>query len=192
MADKKDDKKDDQTKGAETEREEAQNNQEGEEGENGESGKKKGPNKLLLIIIAAGVILGGGAAGAFFLLFSGDDEVEQAVKEEAVDPMAAVADIAFYELPKISVNLASPYRVSRYLKLTISLELSSAGDIPVIEKLLPRIQDDFQFYLRSLKVEDIQGSAGLQQLKEELLLRVNQSAAPVRVRNVLFKELLIQ
>ena len=66
------------------------------------------------------------------------------------------------------------------------------GDIPRLETILPRIIDNFQVYLRELRIEDLQGSAGLYRLREELLTRVSVAAAPAKVHDVLFKEMLIQ
>ena len=45
---------------------------------------------------------------------------------------------------------------------------------------------------RHLRPEDLRGSAGLYRLREELLARVNTSAQPAKVNDVLFKEMLIQ
>jgi flagellar FliL protein len=57
---------------------------------------------------------------------------------------------------------------------------------------MPRIMDNFQVYLRELRIEDLKGSAGMYRLREELLVRVNAAAAPAKVRDVLFKEMLVQ
>ena len=61
-----------------------------------------------------------------------------------------------------------------------------------IEEMMPRIVDNFQVYLRELRVEDLKGSAGMYRLREELLKRVNVAVAPVKVNDVLFKEMLVQ
>jgi len=58
--------------------------------------------------------------------------------------------------------------------------------------LLPRIIDNFQVYLRELRVGDLKGSAGIYRLREELLTRVNSAIAPSKVKGVLFKEMLVQ
>ena len=55
-----------------------------------------------------------------------------------------------------------------------------------------RVIDQFQTYLRELRVRDLRGSAGIYRLQMELLWRVNQAAAPVEVKDVLFQEILIQ
>ena len=46
--------------------------------------------------------------------------------------------------------------------------------------------------LRELRIEDLQGSAGMYRLREELLRRVRAATAPAKVRDVLFKEMLVQ
>lgn len=173
---------------------------EGAEGEDGEGGgKKKGGSKLIIIIILLLVVLGGAGGGAFFFLNQGDGgeaEAAAAAAEiaaaEQASAAAQVQSVAFYEVPDIVVNLASSGGISRYLKIKLTLELASELDIPHIEKLMPRIVDDFQVYLRQLRVEDLQGSAGIYRLKEALLMRANQSAQPIEVENILFTEMLIQ
>jgi flagellar FliL protein len=78
------------------------------------------------------------------------------------------------------------------LKISVSLEIASEKDAPQLEQVMPRIVDNFQVYLRELRIEDLRGSAGLQRLREELLLRVATAAQPVVVKDVLFREMLIQ
>jgi flagellar FliL protein len=64
--------------------------------------------------------------------------------------------------------------------------------IDQIQPYLPRILDAFQIYLRELRPADLEGSAGLFRLKEELLRRINLSVYPAKVEGVLFKEILVQ
>jgi len=45
---------------------------------------------------------------------------------------------------------------------------------------------------RELRIEDLQGSAGMYRLREELLRRVRAATAPAQVKDVLFKEMLVQ
>ena len=75
----------------------------------------------------------------------------------------------------------------------MSLELDNdAGKRPRMTALMPRIVDQFQAYLRELRLDDLKGSAGVLRLKEELLRRVNVAAAPYKVRDVLLKEMIVQ
>ena len=58
--------------------------------------------------------------------------------------------------------------------------------------VMPRVVDGFQVYLRELRPEDFQGSAGMFLLRQELLRRVNLAARPVKVTDVLFREVIVQ
>jgi flagellar FliL protein len=171
----------------EAEEDGAEETEEGDE----EGGQKKKGNKLLVPIVAGGILVGGAIGAVVFLFMGGEEEPAEAL-EEQVDPLAELSDIAFYDMPQISVNLLTDSRVTRFLKIKVSLELASEADVPALEKLMPRVMDDFQVFLRQLRVEDIKGSTGMHRLKEGLLLRAQQSAAPVKVRNVLFKEIIVQ
>lgn len=152
-----------------------------------EKSVRPGGKKRILLIAAALLVLCLAGAGAYFGgLVGGEEEAEHA--EEAVEPEPRV----FYDLPDMLVNLNSTGRKQSFLKLSVSLELESQDEIELIRTVLPRIVDNFQVYLRELRVEDLQGSEGIYRLREELLSRVNRSGPPVHVKNVLFKEILVQ
>ena len=162
----------------------------GDEFEDGGSGKK---SKKKLILIAAPVLVILIGVGLFFsgMLDSllGKEQVAEEGQEEVVEEKTASV---YYELPQMLVNLNSPGRRSNFLKIVVSLELADAQDIEGLESSMPRIIDNFQVYLRELRVEDLQGSAGIYRLREELLFRVNAAVRPARVTDVLFKEMLVQ
>ncbi len=159
-----------------------------------EARQKGGMNgkKLILFIVLPIVLLLVAAAGVYFsgladsLLGKEEEVVEEVVEEVPIGPAV------FYDLPEMLVNLTSGNRRANFLKISVSLELQSEADVPQIEAVLPRIRDNFQVYLRELRIEDLQGSAGLQRLREELLLRVNAAARPAIIQDVLFKEMLVQ
>ncbi len=58
--------------------------------------------------------------------------------------------------------------------------------------MLPRVLDSFQTYLREMRSTDLEGSAGLYRVRDELTRRVNLAVAPSRINAVLFKEILVQ
>jgi len=90
------------------------------------------------------------------------------------------------------VNIQSADSTPAYLKLAVSLELDGPEARAAIEPVMPRVVDQFQTYLRELRVDDVRGSMGVMRLKEELLRRVNLAAAPTPVRDVLLKEMIVQ
>lgn len=153
------------------------------ESEASESGGKKS-NILVLGVIGLLVILS--SIGGFLLIKTSGEGNEEV--SEVVAPIPSV----FFEMPEIIVSLSGHSSNIRYLKLVLSLELATAEDQALVEAQLPKITDEFQTYLRQLRLEDLRGSVGTYRLKEALLLRVNQVVQPVESKDVLIKEMLIQ
>jgi flagellar FliL protein len=155
-----------------------------EEGE-GEGGSSK---KKLFIMVGAGVgalvVLGG--AAAFFLGFFSPKPPPDAHHAEAQKTTMYV------DLPDITVNLSSADGRAAFLKVKVSLEVSDKATVEKITPALPKVLDAFQVYLRELRVSDLDGSAGLYRVKEELQRRINTAIHPARVDAVLFKEILVQ
>ena len=147
------------------------------------SGKK-------IVVIAAPVLLLVIGAAVFFLM-GGGDKAEEGETEEVAEA-AEPAELIFVELPEMLVNLNTGSSQPNYLKIKVALEVDGDTARAELEAKLPRVIDNFQIYLRELRLEDLSGSAGAFRLKEELLLRINQSVAPTQVKDVLFKEMLVQ
>jgi flagellar FliL protein len=144
-------------------------------------------SKLKLIIAAAAVlvIVGGGATWFFFLRHSGGEEVH--AEAPAAKPPV------FIEVPDMLVNLVgTPGERVQYLKVKLVLEVKEEKQVEAIKPTMPRVTDIFQTYLRELRPSDLNGSAGLFRLKEELTKRVNLAVAPSQVNAVLFKEVVVQ
>jgi len=146
--------------------------------------------KLLLLALAGLLLLGITAAVLFFTGIA--DKVIGHKEVAKVEDKAAPPPTVFYDLPDLLVNLNTNGRKASFLKLSVSLELERAEDLPRLQAVMPRIVDNFQVYLRELRVEDLRGSGGIYRLREELLARVNAAAAPIKVVDVLFKEMLVQ
>lgn len=154
-----------------------------------EDAKKFGTKQILLFVILPLLILGGVGAGLYFGGFIGSKEPKEVV-EEAVTTKKSTG--IFYDLPDIIVNLNTAGRKARFLKISASMELQKQQDIVEIEKVMPRVLDHFQTYLRELREEDLRGSSGIYRLRFELLARVNAAASPVQVNDILFREILVQ
>ncbi|MGV2976847.1 flagellar basal body-associated FliL family protein [Roseibium alexandrii] len=160
--------------------------------EDGEEDAAGGGSKKKLILFGAIglVVLLAVGGGAYYFLFMGDSMPAPAPGEDA-PPQEAQRPVVFYDLPEMTVNLATEGRTT-YLKVRIALEVENRAMIDQIQPYLPRILDAFQIYLRELRPADLEGSAGLFRLKEELLRRINLSVYPAKVEGVLFKEILVQ
>ena len=123
--------------------------------------------------------------GVYLIFFS------QPHEPTAVPEAAKVA--VFVDLPEVLVNLSNGNSDrTQYLKIKVVLELPNQKMIEQITPIMPRVMDAFQTYLRELRPSDLDGSAGLYRLREELTRRVNASIAPSRINAVLFKEIVVQ
>lgn len=162
----------------------------GEEGAEGEIVPKKSRKKIIIIGVLALVILLGGAAGAYFGGFIGGRENKE--NTELGPDGKPIEKAIFYTLPEFLVNLNSSGKGSAtFLKTTVILEVAHKGDISKIESNLPRLIDAVNTYLRELRPSDLAGSAGIQRLREEILLRANKSLGDVKINDVLFKEIIV-
>jgi flagellar FliL protein len=154
--------------------------------------KKLLGNKKLLLIAGGGALLLflGLGAGLYFFVFRASSAQ---TKMAAAAPAPIVApNVAFFDMPDIVVNIQSADGAPAYLKISVALELAAANEKAGIQALMPRMVDQFQSYLRELRVDDLHGSAGVLRLKEELLRRINVAAAPFPVKDVLLKEMIVQ
>nr|WP_321317563.1 flagellar basal body-associated protein FliL [uncultured Campylobacter sp.] len=172
---------------------------------------KKGGNSLVLIIVAvllAVVLLLGGLI--VVLLASGGDSGEQ-------DPAAATTEIhapaaqggkpaagapkersndflnvgPIYPLDQFLVNLLSETG-SRYLKMTINIELSSELLTPEIEQKKPLLRDIVIRILSSKTYEDISTTKGKERLKDEIAAKINETLRDGYIKNVFFTDFIVQ
>ncbi len=191
------------------------------DGAEGEGAKKPNAKKLILIIVLPLLLLFGGGAGAYFtgmldglLGKTGEEVAEGEHAEEGAADHGKKADAhgkadtkkaaaghgdghgggagGFVQIPNMLVNLTSEGSQQRYLRLSVQIELANPADQAAVEAVMPRVVDQFQTYLRELRVKDLRGSAGIYRLQIELLNRVNAAAYPVEVKDVLFQEILVQ
>jgi flagellar protein FliL len=106
---------------------------------------------------------------------------------------AGYAPPLFVEVPELVANLnAGANRRNVFIKLRARLEVAKPEEQAIVTAAMPRLQDMFQTYLREMRPDELRGSAGTYRLREELVARANVAAAPARVLDVLFVEMLVQ
>lgn len=151
------------------------------------AGKRKLPLKLIAIAAGGLVAVSAIGFGTYHFLFAGRSE-------QVAAATAPVKPPAFLDMPEVLVNLSTAGGTERtqYLKVKVVLELPDQEMAAQIQPVMPRLMDTFQTYLRELRPTDLDGSAGLYRLKEELTRRVNAAIAPSRINAVLFKEIVVQ
>ena len=159
--------------------------------EGGGAAAKGGKRKLLLLAVP--VVLAAIGAGLWFSgilpKLLGQGEEHHATAEGA--PAAPRVPI-FFDMPEIVANMNTTGRRAAYIRLRSKLELSKPEDVAAVQAAMPRLMDLYATYLREMRPEELRGSAGTQRLREELIARASLAAAPARVTDVLFTEILLQ
>ena len=194
MANKKDDKKED--------KKEEGNVPEGAEGAEAveltpeqleERAKKKKKKKKLLIIIGIVVFLVVEAVVILKVLQPDEKVAEAKIKNQKEAALQEeIKKPVYYDLPDITVNLNSPTPRPHFINLKLTLELDSKKSVKVIEAQLPRVIDSFNIYLREIRKEDLQSSAGTYRLENELVHRLDKIFGEGKVKDILFREMIIQ
>ena len=158
--------------------------------EEGAAGEEAPKSKKKLFIIIGGVVLlaAAGGGGWFFLKKPTSEQIAAA---EAAKPKKPAT---FLEMKDMMIGISGGAQSERQpiIKIKVVLETADAKVSDEIKPLLPRVEDAFQVFMRELRPSDLDGSAGMYRLKEELLRRVNLTVYPAKVDAVLFKELLVQ
>ena len=156
-----------------------------------EQATAKGGKKRLLIIIGAAVIAVLLIGGVLYFVL-GVGKSKDAASTAAGTAAAAAAETFIFNLPEMVVNLNTGTQAPAFMKVTVALEVQDQAMMTQIQPRMAKVVDAFQVYMRELRPSDLQGSAGIYRLKEELLRRVNVAVAPAQVQGILFKEILVQ
>lgn len=157
--------------------------------------KKKNGGVLqpILIIGLVFILLIGAALGFLFLTPTGKALIgSEGIIEESTGAKYDLKSLAFTSLPEILLNLRASDGRPVILKVTFVIESSSAKIGEKIDKIKPMIIDQYQTHLRELDIDDLNSSAGLERMRQELISRTNSLLSPEKINNVLFKEFLIQ
>lgn len=147
-------------------------------------GKAKAPAKSKKKLF----LYGGGGLGVLLLLIGSYFMFFSAKPVEKPEPVKAV----YFDLPEMIVNLSATSERPQYLRVKVTLEMADAKVVDTVKVAMPRVIDAFQVHLRELRAVDLEGSAGLYRLREELMRRINVAIAPAKIRAVLFKEIMVQ
>jgi flagellar FliL protein len=101
-------------------------------------------------------------------------------------------EVTYLPLPDTVVNLRNAKGRNTFLKASFVLQIHNDKEREHINYFIPVISDQFQTFLREMDVDDIQGAAGIERVRQELLIRINRVIAPFKVKEVLVREFLVQ
>lgn len=100
------------------------------------------------------------------------------------------APAAIFDLDPFIVNLADAE--TRYLKITVKLDLDRAESRDEIVTRLPQVRDAILILLTSKDVASIRSTQGKFQLRDEIVNRVNSTLPKNGVRTAYFTEFVVQ
>ena len=149
---------------------------------------------MIIGIIVGLAVLGGGGYYAYTNFFQ-EKPVEEKpaegeeAKEEEVEEDLNVG--VMFALDPFVVNLAGS-EGKRFLKVTISLELSTPEVHVEIKENIHKVTDSILVLLSSKAFEDVYSIQGKFKLKDEITTRVNRFLVVGHVKDAYFTEFIIQ
>lgn len=150
----------------------------------------KKPGKKMLVIGGAAVLaLLAGGGGAWWFMSGGDSGGEH---EAVAEGAAEGGDKSSYiEVPAMIVNLRGGDSQARFLKLRFII-VAANGKADKVKDKLPVVLDALQPFLRELRPDDLNGSAAVFRIKEEMMTRATQALGAGMVKDVLIQDLVQQ
>ncbi|QWK13332.1 MAG: flagellar basal body-associated FliL family protein [Aquificota bacterium] len=145
--------------------------------------EKKGKSKLIFIVAFLLILLAGGG-GAYFFLFAKKD------KKEEKAPLPSHVGVMM-EIGTFTVNLADK-DVDAYARVSITLELPDEKVRQEVEKRLPIIKDAIIDVISSKTSSFVKTPEGRENLRLELIKRINTILFEGGVRNIYFTEFVVQ
>lgn len=161
------------------------NREEEEEQEVKEKPAKKGGMmmKLVIAVVLVLVLAGGGVGGWLFYQQWSQDQGQVEEETPQIGPL--------WSMGTLIVNLLDD-EGDRYLKVAIELELSSPEMKEELDLLRPKVLDGILDLLSSKYYREIVGFDGRQQLRDEIILRVNNYLTRGSITTVYFTDFVIQ
>ena len=145
---------------------------------------KKSSKKLIIIIAGAVLFFSISGFFAYTMLYSKKGGHEEDSKKGKDSEKAVLV-----ALDPFVLNLAEQ---GRFLKVTLQFELSDPAYQQLVENNTPQLKDAIIILLSSKSTEAIASPEGKLQLKDEILLRANQTIGKDVIRNLYFTEFVMQ
>ncbi len=153
-------------------------------------------NKILVLLIGVMMMLMLGLGGGLFMMWNqlsalnaqsvadaGEQPDEVVSLEQSLGPI--------FSLDTFIVNLADKGG-TRYLRVTMDLELGNSDLEDELYKRLPQVRDSLLMILPSKRFEDISTVQGKTALRDEMLEALNGYLGQGKITNIYFKEFVVQ
>jgi len=154
-----------------------------------ETPKKKSKMPMILGLVLA---LAGGGGGFYAvsagLILGGDSHVAEDTTA-APEMITDMPDVAFVPVEPLVISLGEGGS-NRHLRFRAQLEVGSAHQHE-IERLLPRVVDVLNNYLRALDPKDLEDRSILVRLRAQMLRRIQIVTGGGRVNDLLIMEFVL-
>ena len=148
----------------------------------------------MVLVVAILLVLTIGLAGGFFMMWNKMSALS-AQANAAANPEAQQDQVTalgpLYSLDTFIVNLADEGR-SRYLRVTMDLELAGSADAAKINERLPQVRDSVLMILPAKRFDDIASSEGKVAVRDEIIARLNSLFGVEVITNIFFTEFVVQ
>ncbi|RUM43365.1 MAG: hypothetical protein DSY35_03700 [Desulfurobacterium sp.] len=126
--------------------------------------------KVLFLIVVAVLIVGGGA----FYFFHNKSQT------------TTTSSLKIMEIEPVVINLADGH----YIRIAVALGYS--GDENELREKLPVINDILITTVGAMTSKELVSPEGKELLKENLLLKINSALSEVKVKNIFYREFIVQ
>ena len=127
--------------------------------------------KFLLLLFAVTIVVGGG--GAFYF-------------HQKKNHASTSTSFKIMEIEPVVINLADGH----YIRIAIALGYN--GDESELKNKLPVVNDILITTVGAMSSKELVSPEGKELLKENLLLKINSALLNVRVRNIFYREFVVQ
>lgn len=148
-----------------------------------------------VILTVLAVLLGGGIG--YLMSSSIEENIARKEKDAAAAateppmPTRYTGDIALVNIRPVTANLMSPETVFIRLEASMVLGRETAADAGAVSALSAEISQDILTFLSTLTLAQVQGPAGLQNLREDLNDRVAIRSAG-KVHELILETMVVQ
>ncbi|MEM9968410.1 MAG: flagellar basal body-associated FliL family protein [Pseudomonadota bacterium] len=154
-----------------------------------EEDEPKKASKLPLVIGLLLAIVGGG--GGFYATWSGMILGESTAQEpdKQDDALPKEPEVAYVQIDPLVISLRPP-ATAKHLRFRANLEIVPEAQAE-IEKLLPRVTDVLNSYLRALEPADLEDPSALTRMRAQMLRRVQVVVGRDKINDLLIMEFVL-
>lgn len=160
--------------------------------------KKSGGMKTLILAVVGVLLLVAVGAGAYFFGVSRGEAAAAAPADPAVAATAAAeAEAAagnlgpLVELKDFIVNILDEQE-TRYLKASVTLELTSPEAAAEVDQRMPQVRDAVILLIGSKTFDELRDLQGKLQLRAEVGAQINGFLKAGKVKNIYFTDFVVQ